>query len=81
VQFWLHYARTLGHWLERFESAQDRIQSRFDERFVRAWRLYFSGSQASFATGWMQLFQIVFGRPGDNDVPWTREYMERRAAA
>jgi cyclopropane-fatty-acyl-phospholipid synthase len=77
----LHYARTLGHWLERFESAQDRIQSQFDERFVRAWRLYLAGSQASFATGWMQLFQIVFGRPDDNDVPWTREYMERRAAA
>ena len=26
----------------------------------RAWELYLAGSQAAFATGWMQLFQVVF---------------------
>jgi cyclopropane-fatty-acyl-phospholipid synthase len=44
----LHYARTLEHWLERFESHADAIGSQFDERFVRAWRLYLSGSIAAF---------------------------------
>jgi cyclopropane-fatty-acyl-phospholipid synthase len=71
----LHYARTLEQWLLRFEEGAEQIRARFDERFVRAWRLYLAGSQAAFATGWLQLFQVVFGRPGDNALPMTRDYM------
>ena len=44
----------------------------FDFAFVRAWRLYLAGSQASFTTGWMQLFQVVFARGDSNAMPWTR---------
>jgi cyclopropane-fatty-acyl-phospholipid synthase len=44
----------------------------FDENFVRAWRLYLAGSEASFSTGFMQLFQIVFARGRTNAIPWTR---------
>jgi cyclopropane-fatty-acyl-phospholipid synthase len=71
----LHYARTLVNWLGRFEGAVDQVRAMFDEPFVRAWRLYLAGSQAAFATGWMQLFQIVFARTGDNDVAWTRDHL------
>ncbi len=71
----LHYALTLAHWLRRFESAQDRVTEMYDERFVRAWRLYLSGSQAAFNTGQMQLFQVLFARARSNDVPWTRAYL------
>jgi cyclopropane-fatty-acyl-phospholipid synthase len=39
---------------------------------VRAWRLYLAGSQAAFATGSMQLFQVVFARGRTNAIPWTR---------
>ena len=70
----LHYVKTLEHWSERFERTADRVATMFDEPFVRAWRLYLAGSQAAFATGWMQLFQIVFARTGDNDVAWTRDH-------
>jgi cyclopropane-fatty-acyl-phospholipid synthase len=49
----------------------------FDETFVRAWRLYLAGSQASFTTGYMQLFQVTFARSGDNDVAWTRAELYR----
>src|SRR6185503_140903 len=56
----LHYARTLVHWLSRFEAAVDEVRARFDERFVRIWRLYLAGSQAAFTSGWLQLYQIVF---------------------
>jgi cyclopropane-fatty-acyl-phospholipid synthase len=66
----VHYARTLAHWLARFESPT--IASRFDEAFVRAWRLYLAGSQAAFTTGWLQLFQMTFARGQWSDVPWTR---------
>jgi cyclopropane-fatty-acyl-phospholipid synthase len=67
----LHYARTLRHWLDRFEGAEEEVARMFDERFVRAWRLYLAGSEAAFATGWLQLFQVSFARP-DRDGPWTR---------
>jgi cyclopropane-fatty-acyl-phospholipid synthase len=68
----LHYARTLEHWLERYDQSIDQVRAMFDERFVRAWRLYLAGSQATFQTGWLQLFQIVFAREVTNDVAWTR---------
>ncbi len=77
----LHYARTLAHWLERFEASAGRVAGMFDEAFVRAWRLYLAGSQAAFAAGSLQLFQVVFARGGDNLIPWTRAGHLRAAAA
>jgi cyclopropane-fatty-acyl-phospholipid synthase len=68
----LHYARTLKHWLERFEAAAGQVAAMFDDRFVRAWRLYLAGSQAAFLAGSLQLFQVVFARGPDNTLPWTR---------
>jgi cyclopropane-fatty-acyl-phospholipid synthase len=71
----LHYARTLEHWLLRYERSYDRVIAMFDEAFARAWRLYLAGSTASFRVGSMQLFQVMFARNGDNDVPWTRAHL------
>jgi cyclopropane-fatty-acyl-phospholipid synthase len=68
----LHYDKTLEHWLRRFNDASDIIARMFDDTFVRAWRLYLSGSQVAFRTGSMQLFQVVFARGGSNAIPWTR---------
>lgn len=71
----LHYARTLAHWRERFEAEAYAVRQMYDERFVRTWRLYLAGSEASFAMGELQLFQIVFAQGGDNSVPMTREHL------
>ncbi len=71
----LHYARTLEHWLQRFDRNVERVRAMFDERFVRAWRLYLAGSEASFATGSLQLFQVLFSRPQENALPWTRAHL------
>jgi cyclopropane-fatty-acyl-phospholipid synthase len=68
----LHYARTLGHWLERFDRSAATVASMFGETFVRAWRLYLAGSQAAFESGSLQLFQVLFARGCDNRIPWTR---------
>lgn len=68
----LHYARTLGHWLRRFERVADRVEARFDRRFVRAWRLYLASSLAGFSAGFFQLFQVVFAHGANNDLPWSR---------
>jgi cyclopropane-fatty-acyl-phospholipid synthase len=67
-----HYALTLDHWRRRYEHAVAAGRIGFDERFRRAWRLYLAGSQAAFSTGWLELFQVVFTRRGDDALPWTR---------
>jgi len=71
----LHYAKTLEHWLQRFDAQEGRVRDMFDERFVKAWRLYLIGSIAAFTTGSLQLFQVVFQRPGSNDLPWSRAHL------
>jgi cyclopropane-fatty-acyl-phospholipid synthase len=71
----LHYAKTLEHWLDRYQAHEDRVAEMFDERFVRMWRLYLAGSIASFTTGSLQLFQILFTRAGVNEIPWTRAWL------
>jgi cyclopropane-fatty-acyl-phospholipid synthase len=71
----LHYAKTLEHWLQRFEAHRADVSEKFDERFVRAWRLYLTGSIAAFKLGDLQLFQVVFSRGSDNHLPWSRDYI------
>jgi len=68
----LHYARTLAHWSERFALVKDRVREAYGDEFQRAWELYLAGSQAAFATGWMQLFQILFVPRGSAPPSWTR---------
>lgn len=75
----LHYAKTLEHWLERFEQAKDRVGTMFDQKFIRLWRLYLAGSVASFTAGNLQLFQVVFAHPDKNDLPWTRAHLYTEA--
>lgn len=69
----LHYARTLQHWLERFDASSNQISKMFDASFVRAWRLYLAGSKATFTAGALQLFQITFARGASNEIPWIRQ--------
>jgi cyclopropane-fatty-acyl-phospholipid synthase len=45
----------------------------YDERFVRTWRLYLTGSIANFASGHLQLFQVLFSRSSNNELPTTRD--------
>jgi cyclopropane-fatty-acyl-phospholipid synthase len=71
----LHYAKTLGQWLDRFEVSAGSVEKMFDAKFVRMWRLYLSGSYAAFASGALQLFQFLFARPALNAVPNTRTHL------
>jgi cyclopropane-fatty-acyl-phospholipid synthase len=71
----LHYAKTLEHWLERYERAVDRVTEMFGPEFVRAWRLYLAGSIAGFRVGTLQLFQVVFAGSQCPQIPWTRAHL------
>lgn len=71
----LHYAKTCEHWLQRFEEQLHQVREMFDEVFIRAWRLYLSGCIANFSIGSLQLFQILFSRHTNNQIPLTRTYL------
>ena len=68
----LHYARTLSCWSERFAAARNDVRAQYGEEFARVWELYLAGSQAAFAAGWMQLFQVVFAPRESAPPSWTR---------
>lgn len=71
----LHYAKTLEHWLERFNRHAEKIEKSYDSAFVRAWRLYLAGSIAGFKAGTLQLFQVVFTHGNNNELPWSRAHL------
>ncbi len=75
-----HYARTLEHWLERFEQSYDKVADTFGSVFARMWRLYLAGSVVAFRVGTLQLFQIVFAGAECNQRPWNREHLYTRTS-
>ncbi|MBV9268681.1 MAG: class I SAM-dependent methyltransferase, partial [Acidobacteriaceae bacterium] len=70
-----HYAKTLEHWLERFERSAEKVTAMYGASFERAWRLYLAGSIAGFRGGRLQLFQILFSGPKFRRLPWTRDHL------
>jgi cyclopropane-fatty-acyl-phospholipid synthase len=76
-----HYVKTREHRLERVERHAGAIERRFDASFVRAWRLYLVSSIVAFSRATVQLFQLLFARPGYEGA-WTRaEWTAPRAGA
>jgi cyclopropane-fatty-acyl-phospholipid synthase len=67
-----HYARTVEHWLKRFEASGQRVSEMYGAWFHRAWRLYLAGSIAAFRTGTLQLFQVSFAGSKRGPGVWTR---------
>jgi cyclopropane-fatty-acyl-phospholipid synthase len=65
-----HYAKTLEHWLSRFEQSYQAVVERFGPSFARMWRLYLAGSIAAFRVGGLQLFQVVFAGNKCASRPW-----------
>jgi cyclopropane-fatty-acyl-phospholipid synthase len=54
------YMRTLQEWRSRFMGNLDAVRGQgFDERFIRMWEYYLAISEAGFATGLTQDFQLV----------------------
>ena len=54
------YVLTLREWRSRFMSNLEAVRAQgFDERFIRMWEYYLAISEAGFATGLTQDFQLV----------------------
>ena len=63
LSFGAHYARTLALWGERLVANASRLGSLgFDETFRRTWRLYLAYSEAGFASGYLDVHQLVLSR-------------------
>jgi cyclopropane-fatty-acyl-phospholipid synthase len=63
LSFGSHYAETLRQWDDRFLAAHERVVSLgFDETFVRMWHFYLEYSRAGFASGYIDVNQIVLAR-------------------
>jgi len=62
-RFGLDYAHTLNEWMQRFESAWDKVRIQgFDERFRRMWRYYLAYCEAGFRAGNIDVTQITLAR-------------------
>ena len=63
LDFGQHYAETLRQWDNRFLAARDQVLDLgFDEVFVRMWHFYLEYSRAGFASGYLDVNQIVLDR-------------------
>lgn len=68
-----HYRLTLDQWSERFERVVPLIREKFNERFVRMWRLYLRGFSASFREATLEVHQILVSRGKPRNLSLTRE--------
>ena len=71
----LHYAKTLLEWHKNFEDNIDEIATKFDEKFIRMWRMYLCSCAAAFNNNVTDLHQIVFTKGVNNELPLTRSHM------
>ncbi len=63
--FGAHYATTLRHWRERFDAHAAEVDDLgFDATFRRMWDFYLAYCEAGFATGYLDVAQLVLSHPG-----------------
>ena len=68
LSFGSHYAETLRQWDERFRAARDEVLALgFDETFLRMWHFYLAYSRAGFASGYIDVHQLVLAREESDD--------------
>jgi cyclopropane-fatty-acyl-phospholipid synthase len=69
-----HYAGTLRHWVSRLESHYEDAKRIAGETAYRIWRIYMAGSAHAFATGRVNVYQVLFSKPhkGKAQLPLTR---------
>lgn len=69
-----HYAMTLDHWYKNFSENVEVIKDKFGDRFVRMWELYLKGCAASFRTAQLDIYQILFTKGINNELPLTFDH-------
>jgi cyclopropane-fatty-acyl-phospholipid synthase len=76
-----HYGRTLWHWVNRLQDHAAEARRMIGERKYRIWRIYMAGSAHAFDQGWLELWQVLAGKPAASGIqpnyPFNREYVYR----
>jgi len=67
-----HYELTAEHWLARYRANRRLIAERVSEETARAFELYLAGTVAAFRTATLSLYQVLFSRARNDQIPWTR---------
>jgi cyclopropane-fatty-acyl-phospholipid synthase len=63
LSFGSHYAETLRRWDQAFRDASERVRELgFDPTFERMWHFYLEYSRAGFASGYLDVEQMVLER-------------------
>lgn len=70
----LHYATTLKHWADRFESNREKVVEMYDERFARMWEFYLISCEQMFRTGSQLVFHMQLSR-SRTGAPIVRDYV------
>jgi len=70
-----HYAKTLDCWFSNFQKNLPKIETMYDEEFIRMWRLYLMGCASAFRVGGIDVYQCLLTKGIDNTRPMTAEYM------
>ncbi|SFR11200.1 SAM-dependent methyltransferase [Desulfoscipio geothermicus] len=71
----MHYAMTLDRWYENFLKHVDKIEQKYGRRFVRMWGLYLRGCAASFRVSGLNIYQLLFSKGLNNNLPMTLEHV------
>jgi len=70
----LHYAKTLVHWNDRFQTNRNRVKKTYDEKFCRMWEYYLQSCEMGFRHSGLTVFQMQIAKHIDV-VPMTRDYI------
>lgn len=70
----LHYAKTLGIWLNKFMQNRDIAKKMFGEKFCLMWEFYLTASELEFIYDNTAVFQMQLTKKMDV-VPITRDYL------
>jgi cyclopropane-fatty-acyl-phospholipid synthase len=63
------YARTIDHWIERYEARYDEAVRLAGVERARVWRLYLRAARLGFLTGWASVYQVLADRPVPGEPP------------
>jgi cyclopropane-fatty-acyl-phospholipid synthase len=73
-----HYGRTLWEWVRRLDGHKEEARKMISEEKYRIWRIYMAGSAHAFDQGWLELWQVLSGKPLASGVqpnyPYRRDY-------
>lgn len=81
IEIWrLHYAKTIRHWRDRFDTNVEEIRAAYDDRFVRMFQYYLTVCILAFEHQMQAVYHFQFAHKRDR-VPLTRNYLHLAPAS